>query len=140
MNFYICSYPCMHHSWSRYRTFLPPQKFPLCYLISQTSCNDKHDIIYIRLVLPVLELHINGIVTMYFLHCLSYLSHLQICEFFHPGGAEVKASACNVGDLGSIPVLGRSPGEGKGYPLQYSGLENSVDYSPWSCKELDTTE
>ena len=35
--------------------------------------------------------------------------------------------ACNAGDLGSIPGLGRSPGEGKGYPLQYSGLENSMD-------------
>ena len=35
---------------------------------------------------------------------------------------------CNMGDLGSIPGLGRSPGEGKGYPLQYSGLENSTDY------------
>ena len=39
----------------------------------------------------------------------------------------VKKSPCNVGDLGSIPGLGRSPGEGKGYPLQYSGLENSMD-------------
>ena len=57
-----------------------------------------------------------------------------------PGGSEVKVSACNVGDLGSIPGLGRSPGEGKGYPLQYSGLENSMDYSPWDCKESDTTE
>ena len=38
-----------------------------------------------------------------------------------------KESACNVGDLGSIPGLGRSPGKGKGYPLQYSGLENSMD-------------
>ena len=36
-------------------------------------------------------------------------------------------STCSVGDLGSIPGLGRSPGEGKGYPLQYSGLENSMD-------------
>ena len=36
-------------------------------------------------------------------------------------------SACSVGDLGSIPGLGRSPGEGKGYPLQYSGLENPMD-------------
>ena len=35
-----------------------------------------------------------------------------------------KESACNAGDLGLIPALGRSPGEGKGYPLQYSGLEN----------------
>ena len=38
-----------------------------------------------------------------------------------------KESACNAGDLGSIPGLGRSPGEGKGYPLQFSGLENSMD-------------
>ena len=39
-----------------------------------------------------------------------------------------KESTCHVGDLGLIPGLERSPGEGKGYPLQYSGLENSVDY------------
>ena len=38
-----------------------------------------------------------------------------------------KESACNEGDPGSVPGLGRSPGEGKGYPLQYSGLENSTD-------------
>ena len=42
-----------------------------------------------------------------------------------PGDSEVKASACNVGDLGSIPGLGRSPGEGNGNPLQYSCLEKS---------------
>ena len=42
-------------------------------------------------------------------------------------GLASKEPACNVGDLGSIPGLGRSPGEGKGYPLQYSGLENSMD-------------
>ena len=51
-----------------------------------------------------------------------------------------KESACNAGDLDWIPGLGRSPGEGKGYPLQYSGLENSMDYSPWGHKESDTTE
>ena len=44
-----------------------------------------------------------------------------------PGGSEGKESTCNVGDLGSIPELGRSPGEGIGYRLQYSGLENSMD-------------
>ena len=44
-----------------------------------------------------------------------------------PGGSAGKESACNVGDLGLIPGLGRSPEEGKGYPLQYSGLENSID-------------
>ena len=43
------------------------------------------------------------------------------------GDSGGKESACNVGDLGSTPVLGRSPGEGKGYPLQYSGLEKSMD-------------
>ena len=43
-----------------------------------------------------------------------------------PGGSYGKESACNVGDLGSIPVLGRYRGEGKGYPLQYSGLKNST--------------
>ena len=42
-----------------------------------------------------------------------------------PGSSEVKASACNAGELGLIPRLGRSPGEGEGYPLQYSGMENS---------------
>ena len=44
-----------------------------------------------------------------------------------PSGSAGKESACIVGDLGSIPGLGRSSGEGNGYPLQYSGLENSTD-------------
>jgi len=44
-----------------------------------------------------------------------------------PGGSAGKESACKAGDLGSIPGLERSPGEGKGYPLQYFGLENSMD-------------
>ena len=44
-----------------------------------------------------------------------------------PCGSSGKESTCNAGDLGSIPGLGRSPGEGKGYPLLYSGLENSMD-------------
>ena len=51
-------------------------------------------------------------------------------------------SPCNAGNLGWIPGSGRSPGEGRGSPLQYSELENSMEipYSPWSRKELDTTE
>ena len=58
----------------------------------------------------------------------------------------VKLSACNVGDLSSIPGSGRSPGEGNGNPLQYSCMEkyhgwrSMVGYSPWDCKQLDTTE
>ena len=52
-------------------------------------------------------------------------THSSILGF--PCGSAGKESTYNVGDLGSIPGLGRSPGEGKGYPLQYSGLENSLD-------------
>ena len=48
-----------------------------------------------------------------------------------PGSSEVKASACNEGDLGSIPGLGRSPGEGNGNPLHYSCLENPMDGGAW---------
>ena len=49
-----------------------------------------------------------------------------------------KESTCNVGDLGSIPGLGRSPGEGKGYPLQYSDLENSMDYTVHTVTKSQT--
>ena len=48
-----------------------------------------------------------------------------------PGGSDCKESACSVGDLGLIPGLGRSPEEGNGYSLQYSGLENSMDREAW---------
>ena len=72
-----------------------------------------------------------------------------------PGCSEVKASAWNAGDPGSIPALGRSPGEGNGNPLQYSCLENPMEggawwatvhgvakagYSPWGLEESDMTE
>ena len=50
-----------------------------------------------------------------------------------PGGSAGQESTCNVGDLGMIPGLGRSPGEGNGYPLQYSGLENSMDRGAWQA-------
>ena len=50
-----------------------------------------------------------------------------------PGGSEDKASACNAGDPGSIPGLGRSPGEGNGNPLQYSCLENPMDRGAWQA-------
>ena len=57
-----------------------------------------------------------------------------------PGASAGKESACNAGDLGSISGLGRSPGEGKGYPLQYSGLENSMDCIVHGIAESGTTE
>ena len=66
---------------------------------------------------------------------------LSLLYMGFPCGSAGKESACNAGDLGSIPGLGRSPGEGKGYPLQYSALENSMDCRiPWGRKESDTTE
>ena len=67
----------------------------------------------------------------------------SLCLLGFPCGSAGKESTCNAGDLSSIPGLGRYPREGKGYPLQYSGLEISMDcimYSSWSCKKLDTTE
>ena len=48
-----------------------------------------------------------------------------------PGGSDGKEFACNVGDMGSIPGLGRSPGEGNGNPLQYYCLENPMDRVAW---------
>ena len=63
-----------------------------------------------------------------------------------PGGSDSKESTCYVGNMGSIPGLGRFPGEGHGNPLQYSCLENThgqrslMGYSPWDCKESDMTE
>ena len=62
-----------------------------------------------------------------------------------PGGSDGKEFACNAGDQGSIPGLGRSPGEGNGNPLQYSCLENPMYRKAWQttlhgiAKELDTT-
>ena len=49
-------------------------------------------------------------------------------------------SACNVGDQGSIPGSGRSPGEGNGYPLEYSCLENSMDRGAWRAIVLEVTK
>ena len=65
------------------------------------------------------------------------LQHLAV----FPGGSDGKASVYNVGDRGSIPGLGRSPGEVNGNPLQDYCLERSlVGYSPWGLKESDTAE
>ena len=55
-------------------------------------------------------------------------------------GLTGKESSCDMGDLGSIPGLGRCPGEGNGYPLQYSGLENSADGGAWQATVQGATE
>ena len=59
------------------------------------------------------------------------LRYMHIHEFGFPGGSAGKESACNAGNLGSIPGLGRSPGEGNGNPLQYSCLEYPMDRGAW---------
>ena len=62
--------------------------------------------------------------------CLAFAEDKVYAFFFFPLGfpcCSAGKESCHVGDLGLIPGLGRSPGEGKGYPLQYSGLENSMD-------------
>ena len=67
-------------------------------------------------------------------------------KHYFPGGSDGKVSVYNAGDLGSIPGLGKFPGEGNGNPLQDYCLENPTDrgawlgYSPWGHKESDTTE
>ena len=80
---------------------------------------------------------------------ISRITQYLVTGLFHlsfPGGSDGKESACNAGDLGSIPGKVRSTGEGNGYPLQYSCLENSMDRgvhgrgeSPWGPKVSDTT-
>ena len=73
--------------------------------------------------------------------------YMYICIYMgFPGGLDGKESTCNVGDLGSIPGSGRSPGGGHGNPLQYTCLENPhgqrslAGYSPWCRKDSDMTE
>ena len=67
------------------------------------------------------------------------ISALSISYGF-PGGSEVKVSAWNAGDPGSIPGLGRSPGEGNGNPLQYSCLENPMEGGAWQAAVHAVTE
>ena len=57
----------------------------------------------------------------------------MVFSFGFPGGSDGKESACSVGDLGSIPGSGRSPGEGNGNPLQYPCLENPMDRGAWQA-------
>ena len=81
---------------------------------------------------------------IYLFLLLSFFS-LIFCEIL-PGGSVSEEYACNVGDLGLILGLGRSPGEGDGKPLQYSCLENPHGHrglegcSPWGCRESEMTE
>ena len=60
------------------------------------------------------------------------------CSF--SDGSDIKESACNAGEPGLFPGLGKSSGEGNGYPFQYSRQRSLAGHSSWGCKELDMTE
>ena len=87
------------------------------------------------------------IIVIVYLRCLDifYLSSTLTIEWGFTGGSEVKVSACNAGDLGSIPGSGRFPWRRKWQPIpvflpgESHGQRNLVGYSPWGRKELDTT-
>ena len=74
------------------------------------------------------------------------MTSFLVFKFLPHGGSDDKESACNVGDLGSIPGLGRSPGEGRGNPLQYSCLENPhgqrslTGFSSYGCEKSGMTK
>ena len=76
----------------------------------------------------LLLLIVQSIQSLKQLYLLSNLDRTDIMRILRqPGGSDGKESACSARDPGSVPGLGRSPGEGNGYPLQYSDLENSID-------------
>ena len=74
----------------------------------------------------------------------SWTGHLfwgvEVVPLGFPGGSDGKESACNAGDLDSIPGLGRSPGEGNAYPPQYSCLDNSMDRGAWWATAREITK
>ena len=96
---------------------------------------------YYVLHLELIYRHTSFYCTLLYLadNCIFY--KWSFVATLHSDSSVGKESACNAGDPSSISGLERSPGEGKGYPLQYSGLENSMDcIVGWGCKESNTTD
>ena len=88
---------------------------------------------------------IDHVCEVVFLGSLFYFIGLYVYPYAFPGGSDSKESVCNVGDLGSVPGLGRSPGEGHANQLQYSCLQNSMGKGAWwapvhGIAESNTTE
>ena len=89
---------------------------------------------------------IHGVAELNMTEQLNWTEGEVILIWGFPGGSDSKESACNAGDLGSIPILERFLGDGNDNPLQYPGLKNSMEtwnlegYSQWSCKESDMIE
>ena len=128
--------------------------------INGYSCQHADDIQDLLIVCLILSLQKDIRRTQYVWTLYSFLNSTnnwkcKIPKIFRHfkiflGGSDGKESTCNAGDMGSIPGLGRSLGEGNGNPLQYSCLENPTDkgswgwlgvgYSPWGHREVDMTE
>ena len=92
-----------------------------CIYVHMYMCACVHMFIY---------MHTFICIYVFMFMCKYVCMYICICVCMYmgfPGGSAGKESACNPGDLGLIPGLGASPGEGKGYAFQYSGLENSMD-------------
>ena len=134
---------------------------PVCFTHTIVLLIYVNENIYLLGNLPFFKIHVNHFMAQDHSPCANVISKYMLWvrglvplwvlrHFFSlvdfPGGSEGKASANNMGDLGSIPGLGRSFGEGNDNQLQYSCLEKShgwrrlVGYCPWVRKESDTTE
>ena len=134
LNFQFC-YPVFYtiiYLWF-YHFFLILFLFCLGFLFSRVEC-----LVY---QLPSVLFNPDSIED-----CMTFLLTVFVCFTGFPSGLDGKESACNEEDLGSVPGSETSPGEGNGYPLWYSCLENSMDrealegYSPWDRKEPDTAK
>ena len=102
-----------------YPGLLHPEPLPLQQSTADLCLHRRHSN-------TVLTQSLWGLWVLVCIYIQNYLES-EVC----PGGSEVKASACNVGDLGLIPGSRRSPGEGNGNPLKYSCLENPMDRGAW---------
>ena len=97
-----------------------PDLEPICYSMSSSTC----------WFLTCIQISQQAGKVVWYSHIFKNFPQFVVS---FPGGAEVKVSACNVGDLGSIPGLGRSPGEGNGNPLQDYCQENPMDRGAWQA-------
>ena len=128
----VCSDSCPLNRWcyliisSCVVPFSCPQSFPASrsFPVSWLFASGGRSICF--MVMPILYSN-HACSEIHRICCLIILPSRAQGSMGFPDNSVDKESACNIGDLVSKPGLGRSPGEGKGYPLQYSGLENSLD-------------
>ena len=104
----------------------PHGGFPDSSVGKESACNEETLVRFLASEDPLEK----GLATHSSIKELDMIELTTVCYYF-PGGLDGKASTSSVGDLGSISALGRFPGEGKGYLLQYSCLENTMDGGAW---------